>query len=137
MGLFENPGFSDPERIKTVIGAPAHRELVLRAARESLILLRNETVGGAPLLPLDPNKPRKLAVVGPNADNPLAQLGDWSLGSGQMVGANGPEHPRHTVVTVLDGIKKLLPAGWSLTTPENADIMVAVLGAANDYNGEF
>jgi len=137
MGLFENPGFSEPERIQTVIGCGAHREVVLRAARESLILLRNESVGGAPLLPLDPKMPRKLAVVGPNADDPLAQLGDWSLGSGQMVGPSGPAHPRHTVVTVLDGVKKLLPSGWSLTTPEQADVIVAVVGDTIAYNGEF
>jgi len=76
-------------------------------------------------------------VVGPNADNPLAQLGDWSLGSGQMVGPSGVEHPRHTVVTVLDGIKTLLPQGWTLTTPDEADLIVAVVGDTNDYNGEF
>jgi beta-glucosidase len=137
LGLFENPGFSEPDRIKTVIGAPSHREAVLRAARESLVLLRNEPVGGTPLLPLDPQKPRKLAVVGPNADDPLAQLGDWSLGSGQMVGPSGPRHPRDTVVTVLDGVKTLLPPGWSLTTPKEADVIIAVVGDNNAYNGEF
>ena len=137
LGLFENPGFSEPDRIPAVIGAPAHRAAVLRAARESLVLLRNDAVGGAPLLPLDPKTPRKLAVVGPNADNPLAQLGDWSLGSGQMVGPSGPQHPRHTIVTVLDGVRKLLPPGWSLTAPEQADIIVAVVGDNNSYNGEF
>jgi beta-glucosidase len=137
LGLFENQGFSEPDRIRTVIGSPAHREAVLRAARESLVLLRNDAVEGAPLLPFDPAKPRKLAVVGPNADNPLAQLGDWSLGSGQMVGPSGPEHPRHTVVTVLDGVKKLLPAGWTLTEAEDADVIVAVVGDNNAYNGEF
>jgi beta-glucosidase len=137
LGLFENPGYSEPDRIQTVIGSAPHREAVLRAARESLVLLRNDAVGGAPLLPFDPAKPRKLAVVGPNADNPLAQLGDWSLGSGQMVGPSGPEHPRNTIVTVLDGIKKLLPAGWTLTKPEQADVIVAVVGDHNAYNGEF
>ncbi len=137
LGLFENPGYSEPDRIKTIIGSAPHREVVLRAARESLVLLRNDTVGAAPLLPFDSAKPRKLAVVGPNADNPLAQLGDWSLGSGQMVGPSGPEHPRSSIVTVLDGIKKLLPAGWTLTAPEQADVIVAVVGDNNAYNGEF
>ncbi len=136
MGLFENPGYSDAERIRAVVGCAPHRESVLRAARESLVLLRNDPVGGSPLLPLDPQRPRRLALVGPNADNPLAQLGDWSLGSGQMVGPSGPEHPRHTVVTVLDGVTRLLPAGWSLTTPEQADVIVAVVGDNIRYLGE-
>lgn len=137
MGLFEDPGLSQPERIKTLIGSPEHREVALRAARESLVLLRNEPINGTPLLPLNPKQARKLAVVGPNADDPLAQLGDWSLGSGQMVGPSGPQHPREATVTVLDGIKKLLPPGWALTTPEEADIIIAVVGDSLAYIGEF
>jgi len=136
MGLFEDPGLSQPERIKNLIGSPTHRTVALRAARESLVLLRNEPVDGAPLLPLDPARPRKLAVVGPNADNLLAQLGDWSLGSGQMVGPSGTEHPRSSVVTVLDGIRALLPPGWTLTTPAEADLVVAVVGDSLPYIGE-
>ncbi|HTH13437.1 MAG TPA: glycoside hydrolase family 3 C-terminal domain-containing protein, partial [Spirochaetia bacterium] len=136
MGLFEDPGLSQADRIRTKIGCPAHREVALRAARESLVLLRNETVVGAPLLPLDPKVPRKLAVVGPNADDPLAQLGDWSLGSGQMVGPSGTEHPRSSVVTVRDGVKHLLPPGWTLTHPADADVIVAVVGDNLHYTGE-
>jgi beta-glucosidase len=136
MGLFEDPGLSQPDRIRTRIGCAEHRDVALRAARESLVLLRNETVAGAPLLPFDPKVPRKLAVVGPNADDPLAQLGDWSLGSGQMVGPSGKEHPRSSVVTVLDGIKNLLPPGWSLVKPEEADLIVAVVGDNLDATGE-
>lgn len=135
MGLFEDPGLSQPERICR-IGGTEHRQVALRAARESLVLLRNEVVGTKALLPLDPTKPQKLAVVGPNADDPLAQLGDWSLGSGQMVGPSGPEHPRSATVTVLDGIREQLPKGWSLTTPEEADVIVAVVGDNLKYTGE-
>jgi len=137
MGLFEDPGFSQPEAIRRRIGCAEHRAVALQAARESLVLLRNEGVAGAPLLPLDPNLPRKLAVVGPNADNTLAQLGDWSLGSGQMVGPSGSEHPRSATVTVLDGIRNGLPPGWSLTTAADADLIVAVVGDNLKYNGEY
>jgi len=136
MGLFENPGLSQPDRIKTKIGCAEHRAVALRAARESLVLLRNETIQGSPLLPLDVSRPLKLAVVGPNADDPAAQLGDWSLGSGQMVGPSGPEHPRAATVTVLDGIRRLLPSGWSLTTPEKADLVIVVVGDNLKYIGE-
>lgn len=136
MGLFEDPSFSRPDQIKAKIGCPDHRAVALRAARESLVLLRNEPVGGSPLLPLDPALPRKLAVVGPNADNPDAQLGDWSLGSGQMVGPSGTVHPRSATVTVLDGIRRHLPAGWTLTHPSEADVIVAVAGDCVKYTGE-
>ena len=137
MGLFEDPGYSQPENIHGRIGCANHRAVALQAARESLVLLRNEIFAGTPLLPLDPARPRKMAVVGPNADDPLAQLGDWSLGSGQMVGPSGTEHPRSATVTVLDGIKKVLPLGWALTSPQDADLIVVVVGDNLKYNGEF
>lgn len=136
MGLFEDPGFGRPEQVRTVIGCPEHRAVALRAAREGLVLLRNERHDASPLLPLDPSHPQKLAVVGPNADDPLAQLGDWSLGAGQMAGPSGSRHPRASVVTVLDGIKALLPSGWTLTAPEKADVIVVVVGDNLELSGE-
>jgi beta-glucosidase len=136
LGLFEDPGKSDPGRIATTIGCAGHLEVNLRAARESLVLLKNGASGGAPLLPLDPSIPRKIAVIGPNADAPLAQLGDWSLGSGQMTSPSGEAHPRSSIVTPLDGIKAELPESWSLVGPDEADIVVLVLGDNLDYNGE-
>jgi beta-glucosidase len=140
MGLFEDPGRSDKDRITRVIGCPEHKAVNLRAARESLVLLKNSLsngqTGGQVLLPLDPSKPRKLAVVGPNADAPLAQLGDWSLGSGQMTSPSGEAHPRSSIVTILDGIKAALPVGWSLVRPEEADIVLLVVGDSLSYIGE-
>jgi beta-glucosidase len=136
LGLFEDPGRSDSGRIARTIGCAAHTEVNLRAARESLVLLKNGKEGGGPFLPLEAAIPRKIAVLGPNADNPLAQLGDWSLGSGQMTSPSGEAHPRSTIVTPLDGIKAGLPANWSLTEKEEADLIVLVLGDNLDYNGE-
>jgi len=78
LGLFENPRGPDARRKSVVIGCAEHREVALRAARESIVLLKNDG-----LLPLDPSTLTRLAVVGPNADDDLAQLGDWSLGSTQ------------------------------------------------------
>jgi beta-glucosidase len=99
MGLFENPRRPDRAAQARVVACAEHRELNLRAARESLVLLTNDG-----LLPLDASKSKKIAVVGPNADNALAQLGDWSLGASQY----GPEYgqqPRELTSTVLDGIR--------------------------------
>ena len=137
LGLFEDPGLSNAKKIRSLIGSPPHRDLALRAARESLVLLKNDAAGGSPLLPLDPSKPLKIALVGPNADDSLAQLGDWSLGSGQMVGPSGTKHPRKTIVTVKDALKRHLPAGWTLTTPQKADVIVAVVGDNLPYIGEW
>ncbi len=99
MGLFENPRRPEAGRKASVIASPEHREVNLRAARETIVLLQNDG-----LLPLEPGRVRRLAVIGSNADDPLAQLGDWSLGSGQY----GPEagtHPRACTETLLDGIR--------------------------------
>jgi beta-glucosidase len=115
MGLFENPRRPDREAQARVVSCPEHRELNLRAARESLVLLSNNG-----LLPLDASKLGTVAVVGPNADNALAQLGDWSLGSSQY----GPEYgtqPRELTCTVLDGIRERLP-GATVTHAAAGDL---------------
>ncbi len=130
LGLFEDPGRCDSAEMAR-INCEEHREVNLRAARESLVLLRNEAVDGKALLPLDPSLGRTIALLGPNADNPLAQLGDWSLGAGQMVGSNGSSHPRSTITTVSDGLRELLPVGWRLVggdEAERADLIALALG---------
>lgn len=100
MGLFENPRLPQPERLSAVVGCAPHREALLSCARESVVLLenRNQT------LPLQRSALRTVAVVGPHADDAVAQLGDWSLGSGQ---AGHGTHPRECTATVLDGIRTL------------------------------
>jgi len=105
MGLFEDPGRADLERAKEVVTTTAHHELNLEAARQSIVLLRNEGI-----LPLRAENLRRIAVVGPNADNDLEQLGDWSLGTSQHPPEMG-KHPRDCTVTVLDGIRGRAPSG--------------------------
>lgn len=151
MGLFEEPRLPDLAAGDAVIGCEAHRDVALRAARESIVLLRNE----GNLLPLSEAKLRRVAVIGPNADDPLAQLGDWSLGTGQANG--GKQHPRETVVTVLDGLRARLEGhaqvdyalGCSATEPgtdgiaeavaiaTGADVAVVVVGDQVPQFGEF
>jgi beta-glucosidase len=103
MGLFENPRRPDREAQRRVVGCAQHRELNLRAAREAIVLLANDGT-----LPLDAAKLSRLAVVGPNADNAGAQLGDWSLGSPQYPPGFG-QHPRELTRSVLDGVRARLP----------------------------
>jgi beta-glucosidase len=61
LGLFENPYVDWDEAIR-VSKDPRHREIALKAARESIVLLKNNG-----LLPISPNKYKKIAVVGPCA----------------------------------------------------------------------
>lgn len=88
LGLFEN------RYVKTDIpyGTPEAHQLALDAARESIILLKNEDN----LLPLDKNKYRKILVTGPNADN-QSILGDWSF-----------TQPDDNVTTIYEGIRDYL-----------------------------
>jgi beta-glucosidase len=118
LGLFENPRLPDAAQQTAVIGSPAHTALNLDVARRSLVLLRNEG-----LLPLAPNKPLRIAVVGPNADDQHAQLGDWAGNSGQ-IGWMPDGHPRALTSTVLDGVRALAPAGSVVTHARGAGIAV-------------
>jgi len=70
-GLFEHP-YVDPAQAEKITNSAEHQQLALRAARESIILLKND----AKLLPLDRSKYRRIAVVGPNAKDP--HLGGYS-----------------------------------------------------------
>ncbi|HET6529029.1 MAG TPA: glycoside hydrolase family 3 N-terminal domain-containing protein [Actinoplanes sp.] len=116
LGLFEDPRGPDARRQAAVIGAPEHAALNLAVARRSLVLLRNDG-----LLPLDTGGARTMAVVGPNADDVSAQLGDWAGNSGQ-VDWMPDGHPRQLTETVLDGFRALAPDGWRVTYARGADI---------------
>jgi beta-glucosidase len=71
MGLFEDP-YVDPGEADRIVGSDANRQLAVQGARETIILLKNENH----LLPLNPNKLKTIAVIGPNADREL--LGGYS-----------------------------------------------------------
>ncbi len=145
LGLFEDPRRPDPARQAEVIGSAAHQQANLEVTRRSLVLLRNE--GG--VLPLGGDlvagedgratgrdgapAARTIAVVGPNADDVDAQLGDWAGRSGQVDWMREEGHPRHMSETVLDGLRAVAPAGWTITHARGADI--GELGP--DPAGEF
>ena len=130
LGLFENPRRPDPERITTAIGTSAHKRLNLEAARSSLVLLRNDRTlpfaGGLTAdrtgraLPAE-DGPRRIAVVGPLADDAQTQLGDWAGGSGQADWLDS--QPRTMITTVLDGLRAHAPTDWTITYAPGADIL--------------
>ena len=71
LGLFEEP-YVDPDEAQRVSETKESSMLALTAAREALTLLKNENN----LLPLDRNKIRSIAVIGPNAGH--VELGEYS-----------------------------------------------------------
>ena len=66
MGLFDDP-YVDANYADQFTGNAEMRALALKAARQSMVLLKNE----GNMLPLDKSKVKKLAIIGPNADKCL------------------------------------------------------------------
>ena len=96
-GLFEHP-YIDLARIRRVTGAPAHVALARKAAAQALVLLKNDG-----LLPIAPKSGLRLAVIGPNAVEPL-------------FGGYSGDHPR--AVGVLEGLRKGAPRGMTIEHAE-------------------
>lgn len=123
LGLFENPRLPDRERISATIGTDVHMQANLELARESVVLLRNNDV--LPLSIADAEMPRRIAVVGPLADDAQNQLGDWAGNSGQVPWM--PEgQPREMVTTVLDGIRELAPDSCDVVVARGANVVELV-----------
>jgi beta-glucosidase len=121
LGLFENPRLPDQARQAAVIGSTEHADLNLEIARRSLVLLHND--GTLPLEKPAVGSPKRIAVIGPNADDQHAQLGDWAGASGQ-VNWMPDGHPREMTQTVLDGIRMVAPDDWTVTYSRGADIAI-------------
>jgi len=118
LGLFEDPGRADLDRQPLVIGCAEHARVNEEITRRSLVLLQNDG-----LLPLEAGSLTKIAVIGPNADDAQAQLGDWAGGSGQA-GWILDGHPRECTTTVLDGIRALAAESCEVTYAKGAHLTV-------------
>ncbi|GAB6980449.1 glycoside hydrolase family 3 N-terminal domain-containing protein [Phocaeicola sartorii JCM 17136 = DSM 21941] len=91
LGLFDNPYRGNGKQAEQIVHSKKHQAVSLEAARQSLVLLKNETN----LLPLSKSV-RSLAVIGPNADEQT-----------QLICRYGPANA--PIKTVYQGIKELLP----------------------------
>ena len=78
----------------TTLESKAHKDHALKMAQQSMVLLKNEKN----LLPLKKEDLKKIAIVGPNANDPEVQLGNY----------NG--FPSR-IVTVYEGIKDEVGSG--------------------------
>lgn len=94
LGLFEQP-FVDIETTRAVLDDPTHLELARITAERSAVLLKNENG----LLPLDRDKIKSIAVIGPLAESGRDILGPW------VFPQNNPP-----VVSVLAGLTDRLGA---------------------------
>ena len=140
-GLFEDPRLPDRDRIAMAVGSAEHTALNLEVARRSLVLLRNDdTLPLAGGLTADASGRavgaasgrRRIAVVGPLADDAQTQLGDWAGSSGQVDWIRDG-HPREMITTVLDGLRAHAPEDWEITHAQGADILTL----AEDPAGAF
>lgn len=113
LGLFENPRTPRAD-LDALVGTPEHAALNLEMTRRSLVLLENDG-----LLPLSASETKRIAVVGPLADDAQEQLGDWAGGSGQAGWLDG--QPREMITTVLDGLREIAP--WEVVHARGADIL--------------
>ncbi len=142
MGLFDNP-FVDEKAAPEMVANSEHLELAREVARQSIVLLKNRNN----ILPLKKNCSKKIAVIGPNADNIYNMLGDYTA-------------PQTTasVVTVLEGIKNkvdnedvIYAKGCAirdtsrigirdaLNAAASADVVIMVMGgsSARDFSSEY
>lgn len=91
LGLFDNPYRGNGKQAEQIVHSKEHQAVSLEAARQSLVLLKNETH----LLPLSKSV-RSIDVIGPNADEQT-----------QLICRYGPANA--PTKTVYQGIKELLP----------------------------
>jgi beta-glucosidase len=138
IGLFEKP-YVDVDAVPETFDSEDERELTRRIAEQSIVLLQNKPVEGTPLLPLS-SAVKSIAVIGPNADRPMGQLGHYSyhvLDSvtrrfnlaadptanpedvAELVGKMGPDDAKMLVesvpiVTFLEGIRRRAGKGVSV-----------------------
>ncbi|MER7893018.1 glycoside hydrolase family 3 N-terminal domain-containing protein [Micromonospora sp. NPDC094482] len=137
----EGIDLTDPEAVRgsVELDPPANRALAREVAEQAVVLLRND--GALPL-----SRPARIAVVGPQADNPTAVLGCYSFPL--HVGAHHPEIPVGIELPTLaealraefPGSEIVVAAGASVDGPEtdgfaaaveaarDADVVIAALG---------
>lgn len=105
LGLFDKPYHVNKQQIKQNVHTEANVALAQQIAEESVVLLQNKN----DRLPLQKEKLRSLAVIGPNADK--VQFGDYSITKNNDYG-----------VTVLEGLRKYVGNNIQINYAEGCGI---------------
>jgi beta-glucosidase len=116
LGLFENP-YVDPDYAERITNSPEHQKLALKAAQETMVLLKND----GNLLPLDLKKLKTIAVIGPNAAD--VHLGGYS------------REPAHSV-SILEGIRERVGTAARVVYSEGCKITEGTQGWSAWYQNE-
>jgi beta-glucosidase len=104
VGIFDHPYVTDAEATARLVNSAEHQQVALRAARESMVLLKNEKN----ILPLS-KQVSSIAVIGPNADDDSTVR--YRYGPNAVKG-----------VTVLEGIKQKLGANVKVNYAKGCEI---------------
>ncbi|WP_313530129.1 glycoside hydrolase family 3 N-terminal domain-containing protein [Sphingobacterium multivorum] len=120
LGLFDHP-YVDEKMVAQKVATTQNKTVARQVARESIVLLKNDQH----ILPLSKSL-KRIAVIGPNADNPYNQLGDYTAPQ-----ADGK------VQTLLTGIRAAVDKntkidyvkGCAIRDTSNSDIAAAVAAA--------
>jgi beta-glucosidase len=144
LGLFDDPyRYSDTRREERTLFSPEMMDHARESGRKSIVLLKNEAVQDRPLLPLA-NDLKKIALIGPLAENRIDMLGTWHASGDQS-----------KVVTLYQALKKALPkteillqtgcdtggddrSGFSsaISAAQQADLVICAMGENFMQNGE-
>ncbi|XP_073314297.1 probable beta-D-xylosidase 2 [Primulina huaijiensis] len=117
--------------------SPAHRELALEAARQGIVLLKNE----GPSLPLSPRRHRPIAVIGPNSDVTVTMIGNYA---GVACGYTTPLHgiTKYTRTIHQPGCVDVACSsdvlfGGAIRAALQADATIMVMGLDQSIEAEF
>ncbi|MFZ0962093.1 MAG: glycoside hydrolase family 3 N-terminal domain-containing protein [Terriglobia bacterium] len=116
LGLFDNP-YVDPDYAERITNSPEHRKLAVKAAEETIVLLKND----GNLLPLNLQKLKTIAVIGPNAAD--VHLGGYS------------REPAHSV-SILEGIRDRVGSAATVVYSEGCKITEGKQGWSAWYANE-
>ncbi|MFT4175695.1 MAG: beta-glucosidase BglX [Luteolibacter sp.] len=107
LGLFKDPfARCDEARAKSVLLNESHRDLARQAARESIVLLKNQDAA----LPLK-KSPATIALIGPLAANRRDMLGCWAAAGNDNLAASP-----------LDGVRKTLGTTATVLHARGSDV---------------
>ena len=112
LGLFDHP-YADLAHAERVVHSPQHQELALQAAREGIVLLKNDNN----LLPLRKDL-KSIAVIGPNADDGWSLLGDYS-----------PSVVPQKLTSVLEAIRQKISPTTKISYARGCE----AIGGAQDF----